>query len=128
MSPFRERVDAYTQMRQEIIANLLEEGIDPNTDHGREFRSQLGLAIREARRQAQPGEIFCVEVAGHMRQLVWTTLQSADDILSEVPEVPSVRVNDFYPEGEPLASVPPSLLQQLEPLPPELQYRFWQPT
>jgi hypothetical protein len=35
-----------------------------------------------------------------------------------------MHVNDFYPEGEPLATVPPSLLQRLELLPPELQYRF----
>lgn len=124
VNPFRERVAAYTQLRQQIIADLLESGIDPNADDGREFRNRLGLAIREARRQAQPGDIFCVEIAGHMRQVVWNTLQGEDDILSDVPEVPSVRVNDFYPEGEPLATVPPSLLQQFEPLPPELQYRF----
>ena len=125
VSPFRERVSAYTQLRQQIITDLVENGIDPNAaDDGREFRNRLGLAIREARRHAQPGEIFCMEVAGHMRQAVWNSLQGAGDILSDVPAVPSVRVNDFYPEGEPLATVPPSLLQQLEPLPPELQYRF----
>ena len=59
-----------------------------------------------------------------MRQMAWQALEGADDLLSEVPEVASVRVNDFYPEGEPLGTVPPSLLQQLDPLPQELQYRF----
>jgi len=122
--PFRERVAAYTQLRQQIITDLLENGIDPNADDGREFRNQLGLAIREARRRAQPGEIFSADVAGHMRRVVWDTLQGEDEILSDVPEVPSVRVNDFYPEGEPLATVPALLLAQFEPLPPELQYRF----
>lgn len=122
--PFRERVAAYTQLRQQIITNLLENGIDPNAGEGREFRTRLGLSIREARRPAQPGEIFSAEVAGPMREVVRNTLLGEDDILSEVPEVPGVRVNDFYPEGEPLASVPPSLLERLEPLPPELQYRF----
>ena len=124
VSPFRQRVAAYARLRQRIINDLLEGGIDPAADDGREFRSRLGVAIREARRQARPGEIFCLEVAGPMRQMVWNTLQGADDILSEVPEVASVRVNDFYPEGEPLATVPPSLLQRLDPLPQELQYRF----
>ena len=123
-SPFRQRVDAYAQLRQRIINDLLEIGIDPTADGGREFRSRLGLAIREARRQAQPGEIFCLEVAGPVRQMVWNTLQGADDVLSEVPDVASVRVNDFYPEGEPLATVPSSLLRRLDPLPQELQYRF----
>jgi len=124
VNPFRQRVAAYTQLREQIITSLLEDGIDPTADQGREFRNRLGLAIREARSQAQPGGIFCVEVAGRVRQMVWQALEGADDILSEVPEVASVRVNDFYPEGEPLGTVPPSLLQQLDPLPQELQYRF----
>ena len=124
VSPFRERVAAYTQLRQEIIARLLENGIDSNADYGREFRNQLAAAIREARRQSQPGEIFCAEVAGYMRRVVWDTLRGEQEILADVPEVPNPRVNDFYPEGEPLASVPVSLLQRLEPLPQEPQYRF----
>ena len=124
VSLFRERVAAYTELRLQIIDYLLENGIDPNAQDGREFRHRLGLGIREARRRSQPGEIFCPEVAGHLRQMVWNALLGEDDILSEVPTVPAVRVNDFYPEGEPLATVPPSLLQRLERLPPELQYRF----
>ena len=124
-SLFRQRIDAYSRLRQGIVAILLEDGIDPNAeDSGREFRYRLGLSIREARHRAQPGEIFCPEVAGRMRQMVRNALRGQDDLLSEVPEVPTVRVNDFYPEAEPLATVPPSLLQQLDLLPPELQYRF----
>jgi hypothetical protein len=123
-NPFGQRVAAYTQMREQIITSLLEDGFDPTADGGREFRNRLGLAIREARSQARPGGIFCAEVAGRMRQMVWQALEGADDILSEVPKIASVRVNDFYPEGEPLGTVPPSLLQQLDPLPQELQYRF----
>jgi len=124
VNPFRQRVAEYKQMREQIITSLLEDGFDPTADSGREFRNRLGLAIQEARRQAQPGGIFCEEVAGRMRQMVWQALEGADDLLSEVPEVSSVRVNDFYPEGQPLGTVPPSLLQQLDPLPQELQYRF----
>jgi hypothetical protein len=121
---FRSRVDAYTVLRRQITADLLERGVDPTADSGREFRQRLGVALREARRRARPGEIFCPEIAGRLRSMVWQALQGEDDILSEVPAVRSVRVNDFYPEGEPLATVPPSLLRALEPLPQELQYRF----
>ena len=99
---FRDRLAAYQQLRREIVASLVENGVDPNAeDGGREFRRLLGLAIRDARGHAQPGEIFCAGVAGHMRQLVWNTLLGQDDLLSEVPDPASVRVNDFYPEGEP---------------------------
>jgi hypothetical protein len=125
VSLFRQRVAAYTQLRRDIIVSLQEDGFDPSAeDGGREFRHRLGLAIREARHNAQPGEIFCAEIAGHIRHMVSKALLGEDDILSEVPEVVTVRVNDFYPEGEPLATVPPSLLQRFDLLPPELQYRF----
>jgi hypothetical protein len=121
---FRERVAAYAQLRSEIIADLLKIGIDPKADEGRRFREMLTVAIRAARRHSQPGEIFCPEVAGRMREMVWTALLNQGDILSDVPMVEAVRVNDFYPEGEPFATVPPLLLQQFDPLPSELQYRF----
>jgi hypothetical protein len=124
VNPFRERVAAYSRLRQEIAGELLEHGIDPNAEDGREFRRRLGLAIRKVRRHARAGEIFDAQVANRMRHLARKALQGADDILSEVPDVANVRVNDRYPEGEPLATVPPSLIRQFEPLPPELQYRF----
>ena len=123
--PFRERVAAYAELRQQIVRDLLDKGVYADAeDDGGEFRSRLGLAIRDARRHAQPGDIFSLQSAGYMRQVVQNALHGKDDILSEIPEVPLVRVNDFYPEGEPLATVPPLLLQQLEPLPQALQYRF----
>ena len=89
----------------------------------------LAAAIREARRLAEPGEIFCPEVADRMRPIVWSSMANLpllhrQDILSEVPEVANVRVNDSYPDDEPLGTMSPVLLQQLDPLPPELQYRF----
>jgi hypothetical protein len=120
---FREKVAAYAQLRREIIADLVEMGIDPHADEER-FRQTLAVAIRAARRHSQPGEIFCPEVAGRMREMVWTALLNEGGVLSDVPMVKAVRVNDFYPDGEPLATVPPLLLQQFDPLPPELQYRF----
>jgi urease gamma subunit len=122
---FRERIAAYMQMRQAIVADLLHTGgIDRNADEGRPFRRTLAVAMRAARRESRAGEIFCPAVADRMREMVWTAMLGEDDVLSEVPMVKDVRVNDFYPEGEPLATVPPWLLQQFDPLPPELQYRF----
>jgi hypothetical protein len=119
---FQERVAAYAQLRREILLGLLETA-DPEAGDSH-FRRTLATAIQAARRHSQPGEIFCPEVAGNMRDMVWTALLGEDGILSEVPRVNAVRVNDFYPDGEPLATVPPSLLQRFDPLPAELQYRF----
>jgi hypothetical protein len=121
---FRARVDAYTRLRRQIVSDLLENGIDPSLDGGRRFRQRLGAALRTARSHSQPGDVFCPELAGHMRAVVWSGLAGESDLLSEVPEVAHLRVNDEYPAGEPIGTVPPSLLRQFEPLPPELQYRF----
>src|SRR5687768_16581392 len=64
VTPFHERVAAYAELRRQIVADLLNNGIDPHAeDHGREFRTRLGLAIRDARRDAQPGEVFGVQLA-----------------------------------------------------------------
>ena len=35
-----------------------------------------------------------------------------------------LRVNESYPAGAPLPTVPPSLLLNLPPLPPEVEYRI----
>lgn len=117
------------QLRRAVVADLLENGIDSNADGGIRFRQTVAAAVQEARRQSQPGDIFCQEVAGRLRQIVWNAVSSRSlrdqrEMLSEVPQVSRVRVNDVYPDGEPLASMPRLLLQQLDPLPPELQYRF----
>jgi hypothetical protein len=126
---FQERVAAYSQMRRQIIADLVGAGIDPNADHGSGLGQTLAAAIRAARRQAQPGDIFCPEVADRMRPIVWSSMANLpllqqQDILLDVPQVANVRVNDPYPDDEPLGTMSPVLLQQLDPLPPELQYRF----
>jgi hypothetical protein len=126
---FQERLAAYLQLRRQIIADLVEVGIDPNADQGRGFQQTLAAAMRKARRQARPGDILCQEVAGRMRPIVWNSMANRplleqQYILSEVPKVASVRVNDSYPDDEPLGTMAPGLLLQLDPLPPELQYRF----
>jgi hypothetical protein len=45
-------------------------------------------------------------------------------VLEEVPEKLRIRINDPYPEGAPLATMPPEILLRLPVLPEELEYRF----
>lgn len=124
---FRERVAHYAEMRRSLVRNLEAGHVD--RQEIADFGQTLASAIQEARRDATPGEILCPEIAGRMLQLLRNdmtqrALPDQQAILSEVPEVLRIRLNDVYPDGAPLATVPPLLLQQLEPLPPELQYRF----
>jgi hypothetical protein len=126
---FRERVAEYTRMRQRIVEELQLNGSARDAKGGAGFEERLAARIRQQRRQSKAGDIMCPEVAGRIVQLVRSDMLNRRQpdrlaILAEVPQVPLVRLNDFYPAGAPLATVPPLLLLQLDPLPPELQYRF----
>jgi hypothetical protein len=125
---FQERVADYVTLHQEFARRLTARGIEPSA--GFAFRYALAAAIREARHGARPGDMFCDSVAPAIRGTVrayfatqppslWT------ELLAEMPPARPLRVNDSYPEGEPLASMPATLLQRLDPLPEELQYRFF---
>jgi hypothetical protein len=51
--------------------------------------------------------------AGHIHQ----SLQHAEPVRVRL------RINEAYPAGVPLQSTPPTLLMNLAPLPPEIDYR-----
>ncbi len=126
---FEQRVEAYVQLHR-----TLENGLPPleptaNVERVLARRTALVNAIRTARNRSKPGEIFVPSVQNYFRALIATSLKSrpveeAQAILSEVPRAAAVRVNSEYPESAALATIPPELLSQLPPLPPELEYRF----
>ena len=96
-----------------------------------QHRRLLAGNIRAARAQAKQGDIFSPEIAQEFKRLiamayrggnasqVHASLRHAEPV-SDVP----VKVNAVYPEEVPLQSTPPSILLNLPPLPPELDYRI----
>ena len=44
--------------------------------------------------------------------------------MDENPGVPTLRVNDRYPDAIPLSTMPPQVLKALPPLEEDLEYRF----
>ena len=123
-------VDQYVQLHRR-----LERFVPPRIiteDPVRLFASRLALAaeIRRARPLATQGEIFTPEIATMFRRIVDRTLREdridwAVFLAEDGMQLPiDVRVNGDYPAGGPVATVSPTLLQALPPLPPELQYRF----
>jgi hypothetical protein len=128
-SVFQERVSEYTRLRQQIVRHLQADRLDGDDNAGAASRRALASAIRAARYDARAGDVFGVEMSSRILRMVRADLSARaprdrDAILFEVPAVAGVRVNDGYPDGAPLATMPPLLLMQLVPLPPELQYRF----
>jgi hypothetical protein len=89
----------------------------------------LAKAIRDARKDAQPGDIFTPAIAAEIRRLIAFAMQPAGkrieaSLQHSEPVQLRVHVNEPYPANIPLQSTPPSLLRNLPPLPPELQYRI----
>jgi len=128
---FEKRVAAYLQLRKSIESKLLRLKSTPSQEkiaqHGNELRS----AVREARKNAGPGDIFTPEIAAEIRRLTATAVQQGDgdhigqSLRHAEPVQLHLEINDSYPvDRVPLQSTPPSLLENLPALPSEIEYRI----
>lgn len=125
---FQERVKAYVQLRDRVEANLPPQKSTEDPARIKQREKALALGIAEARRDAQPGDVFTPEVGPVIRRLVAAdftrrTLKQRRAALQEVPAL-HLEVNQQYPMSQPLATVPPRLLASLPRLPDGLEYRF----
>jgi hypothetical protein len=125
---FEKRVSAYVQLRQSIESSLprLKSTRSPEKISSEE--RELARAVREARKNARPGDIFIPEISAEIRQTIHDEMQSAGkrieaSLQHAEPVQIRLRVNDAYPPNVPLQSTPPSLLTNLPPLPKEVEYR-----
>jgi hypothetical protein len=125
---FEKRLSAYVQLRKNI------ESSSPRLKSTRlpeKISSQerdLARAVREARKNARPGEIFTPDISAEIRLAIHNEMQSAGkrieaSLQHAEPVQIRLRVNDAYPPNIPLQSTPPSLLTNLPPLPREVEYR-----
>ncbi len=123
------RIDAYVALHRRVAATLppRKETDDPAQLVAR--RKALAVGIRAARPDARQGAIFTPAVEADIRRIIRADIRARepDDraaVRKEVPRLP-FAVNDEYPEGAALATVPAMLLAQLPRLPEILEYRFF---
>jgi hypothetical protein len=128
---FTDRVQAYVKMQKALEASL--PTLKPTKDVAQIVEHQHALArkIADARHGAHQGDIFTHEVAERFRKTIDKTFHGPEGRLARQTikqDTPSkvivLRVNDVFPEGDPLTTTPPTLLLKLPELPPELAYRF----
>jgi hypothetical protein len=129
MSAFRERVEAYLKLRDDITKKVPEvrETGDPAKISARE--KALGEAIARARAGAKPGDIFGADMSAHLKRILaedWKSRSAADRkaLFEELPAGLRLEINRPYPTTLPLVSVPANLLAMLPMLPEELEYRL----
>jgi hypothetical protein len=128
---YNRRIKQYLDLRKPLkdAAPPLKETNDP----AKLTAAQQGLAdkLREARRDARPGDIFTPEIRKAFRNLLYPEVKGPDgrNTKSAIkedapPESVPLKVNAAYPKSAPLPTVPPNILANLPPLPEELEYRI----
>lgn len=128
MQGFSARVQQYAALRHTLAKRLprLSPGADPDTIEPRQ--RALADAIRAARREAKPGDVFG-SAADQFRRVIQEdarkrTPRDAAAAMKEVPPQQPPHVNTEYPREAALATVPPLILLKLQRLPDGLEYRF----
>jgi predicted acylesterase/phospholipase RssA len=130
LAEFSQRLKAYVALRAKL-ANKLEPMSSTASASDLQARQEaLAAAIRSARARAKPGDLIPQPVRRQIRETVAADFRNRQPAtkraaLEEVPKGPLPGINKDYPEQAALATVPPLLLQNLPPLPDNLQYRFF---
>ena len=131
LSEFNKKVEDY--VNQEHMLAL--EKMKPTSDVVKlnEQRKQLREAMQRSRSSAKQGDFFTPEAAKLFRNLLSGILRGSDSAKvrssldhGEPGASPTFRVNAEFPNqaGQPIQSVPPSVLKALPALPKELEYRI----
>ena len=95
-----------------------------------ERQKMLSDRVRRARASARQGDVFTPTTAATIRGRLnpevrgRTAAGTRAAIRDDAPPSFTLRVNDPYPEGMPLPTVPPNVLAALPALPEGLEYRI----
>jgi TonB family protein len=130
LADFTARIQAYLDVRRAAVQTVPAPAITADRAATIATTDALAAAIRRARADARIGDILTPQVAIAIRAAIARgCAQRFDELRREIAAetpVPLARlaVNDRWPIGDPLPTMPPDVLEALPPLPPELEYRF----
>ena len=132
VADFEKRVAAYVALRDKLNDGAAKLGETAKPEEIEAAQAALAARVQAARPAAKPGEIFTPAVQTRFRQLLSPEMQGIRGqntrgvMYDEGPGPGAVplKVNEPYPEEQPLGTVPPNILQSLPPLPEGIEYRF----
>ena len=123
---FNRLIADYFALRSQIQQGLPPMSVSTDPDSFRRAELALAALIRQARHDAEEGDIFTQMISVEFREafrLVMTARTWAS-IMDDNPGAFSHRINGAYPKDRSLSTMPPSILRQLPALPEDLEYRF----
>ena len=129
---FTARIDKYVEIRKKAddSAPPLKKTDDPAAIKA--AQQALGERVGAARAGVKQGDIFTPEISALFRRVIHPETKDPDTkaLLKEKKDqpkpgaVPLWKIGMPYPEKEPLATMPPDVLERLPKLPADIEYRF----
>ena len=128
LKEFTDALQEYVRLHKHLAGSLApnKQTVDPAKIMA--YQDSLARKIQEARAGAKQGDIFTPASALRFRRLIKNhfqgphATQSKETIRQGEPVKVVLRVNDCYPKGVPLTTMPATLLQNLPQLPEEVKY------
>jgi hypothetical protein len=127
---FQDQVEAYLALHKAAEAQLPALKTTGSPADITTHQHLLADKIRKQRGNAGQGIIFSPDVSKEFRRLAAVPLQGIDasrvhkSLKRAEPVVAHLEANTPYPENLPLQSIPPTLLENLPKVPPEVDYRI----
>ncbi|MEP6782976.1 MAG: hypothetical protein ABI983_04850 [Acidobacteriota bacterium] len=131
LAQFNDAIARYLAMRQSLVVEKIP-GPVPNSTAPEVNRAAdaLAAAIQRARSKARPGDVFGPAVTQMFKRRIEDAIRSANlgpvlsNIDDEGPATTTPALHLRFPAAAALATMPPSLLEVLPPLPKPLEYRI----
>lgn len=131
LAQFNQAIAGYLALRQSLVTEKIV-GPVPNSTSTELNRAAdaLAAAIQRARSKARPGDMFGPAVTALFKHRIEEAIRSANlgpvlsNIDDEGPPTATPAVHLRFPVAAALATMPPSLLEVLPPLPKPLEYRI----
>ena len=130
VSEFEKKVNDYKAMRDKLAGELPALGEEAKPEEIEKHRADLRVLIAKSRATAKRGDFFTPEMEALVRKLCKTTVaREGEEIESTINDenpgkLPQIGVNDRYPDGIPVTTMPVQLLETLPKLPEYIEYRF----
>jgi hypothetical protein len=129
LAEFQKRLKGYIDLRAELARKLKPLSTTADSAELASRQDTLAAALREARKGAKPGDMIPTRVATQIRNVIAADFRRRNSatkhgVFEEVPNGVRPVINRTMPDNAALATVPPLLLNNLPPLPDNLQYRF----
>jgi len=127
---FQDQVETYVALHKAAEAQLPALKTTNSPADITTHQHLLADKIRRQRGNAGQGTIFSRDVSQEFRRLAAVPLQGINgsrvhkSLKRAEPVVARLEANTPYPENLPLQSIPPTLLENLPKVPPEVDYRI----